>query len=534
MNPLINDNGAGLIGAALMPRDNWAARSAERDRSLQLGAYRTAQKEQEVLLEQQAAAQTEEFLTAARSLSFMGRDVQKLGAHVKGEEKQLLKRLQEDYGGNYKKFWMAEGQQWMAGAAERLKQSPFYQQATQNRQNILAAQEARKKGEFIVGNRAPTGAGYQTGEQQLQDFLNGKADTYSFNGSYKPEDDLKPLREQYAPGKFPWERVAIDEDTKLNSLIDTHGEQLGLDKYYRQHQGTQVFYKTDPITKMYDFQRDQGRYQMDIGRFGMEQTRLNRDGVRLNMAVQDQSDQRLLRGQQATLNNLKIKKATNELSGAGIDGKTFDYKAFAEGATDELTIAPDAEGSKKLPLSGIDLSGVRRLRGTTLFEGLPDIFLQQMGVTKTKTGYEGGTVKEGFIDSNGVYPIDLSKSRYQTVAVDPKVFIDPRRIDAGNQRLQRGTKGFTRMTIQFATKEDAINAGVFSNWKVGSVPKGAVGAYDKATRQLTFYGNIGDVDRASNPNLINAAIKAQQGQKVANEDYGSGAPSLYFDTNFND
>jgi len=544
--PVAPAGNAGLIGAVANPYDNWAARSAARQEALQLQGVLTAEKEQEALQQQQAAAQMDSFLAATKALPFMGRDVQKIHNHLKGEEQQLLTRLHDDYQGDVRKWYAAEGPAWEQGVITRLTQSPLYQQATLNRQNVLAAQEAVKKGEYLVGHQAPTQSGYATGEQQLQDFLSGRADTFDFRGSYKPDDDLKSIREEYAPGVPSWIPTKASEDVKLNRLIQLHGQEKGMDMYLRHYKDSDVLYKYDPAQKAIEFAMQQGRYQMDQGRYV-------REGVLAN-------------------DRLKTNAVTRKLSQAHIDklnreswsenpNETFDYTLLGKGSTHQLTIAPDSQEGKKLPVSGIDLAKTRRLVGTTLFGNLSDAVAQQIGLgpkqetdlyydsafgsNKVRVQHYGkGNVKEGFIDANGVHPIDLSHSDYVTTGFEPVLFMNPRNIESGYlakdakgktisvpNHLKRDTNGFVKMTIRFKSKDDAAKAGVFSNTTIGSVPKGAIGAYNKETRELTFYGNIGHIDRGSNPNLTNQMIKLQQGQKQANEDYG--APSLYFDTDPN-
>ncbi|RYC70678.1 hypothetical protein [Spirosoma sordidisoli] len=539
MVPVASGN-ANLIGAVTAPFTNWSAASAARQEAVQVGAIANQQSEQQLAEEQQGEALTQQFLQKARSLPFLGKDRQRLQAYVNAEEKALYRKLLTEYNGNFRAFAKAELPTWQADSASRLQQQPWYAQATENVRNVLAAQEAANKSEFLVGNGDLKN--FRSGEKELEGFLTGQSDVYKFRGSYKPDDDLKEIRDQYAPGRLPWERVAVGEDEKLNRLVDKYGREMGVDKYLRQHAGTQVYYKTDPITKAYEFQMDQGRYQMAVNDDKRSQARLGMEGQRLGLAFDAnrraaagfKTDQ-ALKGQAYQLNQIKIAKGLQDLSGKSADGKGYDYKLFGEGAApaDRIRLNPDAEGSKVLPFSKVDLSKVGQLQGATLFGELGDVLLKQLGIQKTKTGFSKGNIQEGFIDANGVQPINLKGLNFQVMAVEPKVFIDPKSMNPAKGALNRDTRGYSRVTVQFNDPTEARKAGLFDNWTGFGPTKAGTGVYNPSTRQATIFVPIGAVDEATNPNFVNALIKAQQGQKRANDEWDSPSiPTPYTDTTF--
>jgi hypothetical protein len=530
MNPYPPAGNAGLLSAILTPRDNWSARSAARQEGLQLQTYLTAQKQQEVLAEQQAAANAEQFLASAKAIPFLGRDVQRLNTHLRSEEKELFTRLHDDYDGNFKRFWDAEGSSWMQQAAARLTQSPFYQQATLNRQNVMAAQQAVQKGESLVGMPAPTPSGLKTGEQQLQEFLEGKADTFSFNGSYKLNDDLKPLRDQYAPGKYPWIKTQVDEQTKYDSLVGQHGELIGRDMYMRHYKGVPVFYKTDPFTDKFKFERDQGRYAIAVDEH-------NRGGIRLNMQLQDQADQRVLRTQQATLNDFKIKEKRNERNGTTNSGVRFDEDLLSSPQV-TLSLRHDFSTPKKLPHSGIDLGTINLLSGVTLFNDKADeAWKRQLGLSRqtikignqTVERYGRGNITEGFTDQNGVNAINLKDRDFEVIQVEPKMYYDAadnRSGDKKNPGLNPdGVKGYARVLLQFNDNTEAYRAGLRDFLGIGQT-KAGTGVYNPSNHTATLFVPAGYIDGKKNKQFLKALQQAYQGQKMANESPEASAPFM--------
>ncbi len=496
---------SGLLAALLQPTQNFAARSAARDQAVQLGAYQSALDQQEAQQTQAADAEKEAYLAKLRAQPFLGKDVAKLAAHVKGEEQQLYKELQSPaYSGDIKKFMATRGAGWMNESAERLRNSPFYQQALQNVDNVTQANEARKKGEFLAGNGDIKN--YQTGEQRLQDFLSGKSDSFVHAGSYKPEDDLKSLRDQYAPGSLPWVPTPISEDTKLNSLVDNYGQNIGVDKYLRQHRGTRILYRTDPITKMYDFQRDNQRLTMEQQRLGL--------------SIADHNQMSGLRAQQAELNRLNIAKKKNELSGTTENGVPFALD-FLSRPSEVLRLQHDPMAPKKLPHSGIDVGQIPALSGVTMFDQSDQALARQLGLQKTKEGYSRGNIKEGFSTANGVHGFDLSGSNFSVVSYNPKLYYNTQQFKG-----DKTTKldGFAQVTVKFSTPQDAERAGLYDPNRVwggtsptsifDSTTKAGTGVYDPATQTATFFTPTGALGKG----FFHSVQKSQQGVKAANED----------------
>ena len=527
--------GSNLLGALLSPVDNFAARSAARSEGMQLATYRAQLQEQDLLKEQQAAAEADQFAQTIRKIPFVGRDQQKLQAFVKSEEQQLYKTLRDEYGGNFRKFWAARGPSFLSGAATRLRESPFYAQALQNIQNVALGQESHAKGENLVGQVGPNG--YQTGEQQLQDFLAGKSDTYVHNGSYKPDDDFKEVRSTYANGHMPWERVAMSENDKLNYLIDTHGEATGRDKFLRQHQGTSVYYRTDPITKMFDFQNDQARMKMDIGRYGMAQNADRRAATQLGLSINADKRASVNSAMQGELLGLRIQEKKNEINGT-LNGKPFDYDLLSH-PSEVIRLAHDPANPKKLA-NGIDLSKLNSLAGVTLFGQNDEVLAQQLGLQKTKYGYTRGNIKSGFTTGNGVHALDLSQSGFTVQSISPTVFYNPSDVRP-NGLNPNGVNGYAQVTVQFDNDQAATKAGLYNErwgWLPDESTKAGTGVYtpnsDKnmsTSRTATIFVPVGNIDGNKNKSFVKAIQKNTMGTSAANKAQ-SDADYPYLDVTF--
>lgn len=78
----------------------------------------------------------------------------------------------------------------------------------ENRRHIDDARKAIEKGEAVTWTMDAASGKFITGERALSEFLAGQRSKFEFYGSFKPQDDLKGIRERHAPGKTSWEIVA--------------------------------------------------------------------------------------------------------------------------------------------------------------------------------------------------------------------------------------------------------------------------------------------------------------------------------------
>ncbi|CCH01304.1 hypothetical protein FAES_3296 [Fibrella aestuarina BUZ 2] len=513
--------GAGLIAALATPYDNIAGRSAARQEGLQLSAYITQQAQQEQQQEALAGAQSEQALQYLNALPFVGADKTKLHQYVRETvTKPFFERLATVYNGSAARMLAAEPGLLAQKKAE-LEQQPFYLQAKKHLEEVERAKAALAKGEVLVGyGDSPTN--YRTGEAALADFLAGRAETFAMRGSYKPEDDLKELRNQYAPGKMPWEQTPVSEADKQAHLVNSYGADMGIDKYLRQHVGVPTYYKTDPITKKVEFQNDQQRLALEKSRF--------------NLSVQQAGEASALRRKQGQLLDLKIAKEKGEQNGTA--GMGFDYGMLSR-PQQVIKLATD-DPKKKLPHSGLDIGGMRGLHATGLFGEGEQFIASQLGLSKGKNGvYSKGSIKDAFTDANGVATFDLKDRHFDVVGVDPRLYYDPR--DVGTAGLNpKGVRGFARVVVKFNNVREAEKAGLYDPNRLSmglfgngdatgmfdSVTKGGAGVYDPASMSATLFVPMGAIDRKNNFTFM----RQQQIQAAGKKEASAEAAMPFLDT----
>lgn len=492
---MVSQGNFALVGA-IPSADSYGRRQAARAEAIQLQSAITQNQELELAKEQQAAAALEQQKAALRNIPFEGTDRIKLAGFLRDTESQLAKRLQQ-YNGNLQQFYAAEGARWHQQVSTALQNSPFFQQALINRQNVEAARQAIQKGEVVVGKWDQSTGRLTTGESMLSQFLAGKADRFDYLGSYKPQDDVKPIRDVYAPGKPSWEPTVAPEDAVQNLLVSTYGYDVGMDKYARQYKGVPVMYKYDPIEKKTEFGWKAEDQQMQRGRYGMEQGRyqMAREGFALDQ----------------TLKGLRIAEKTQELNG----GTDAQGRAFIE---------REAAHANKM----ISIPNVGNMPGFSLHNDGVEVMATSMGLQKTKDGiYKGRfgkvlTEKGDTVDLSGLSNVDV-------------ISIEPTQYFAGmgpNGKFGKdGGLGFARVTVKFSDPYQAEKLDLYNpNW--GWLPdwqtEKGTGVYNPDTGEATFIVPTGNIDPRSNQPYNRALQQKNQGQKKANEDY---ANPVLFDTN---
>lgn len=521
----VSQGNAGLIGAIMQPSVSYGQMAAARQERFQLQGILTQQAEVALAEEQQAVAQQQQYMQQLGSLPFVGRDIQKLGQHLKAEQKAVYDRLATTYNGNFKQFWQVEGPTWMQGASTRLQQSKVYQQGVLNRQNVDMARKAVAEGKVLNGQGSLEN--YQFGETLLNQFESGMSDGFRFSGAYKPEDDMKEIRGKYAPGHYSWEQVQASDGEVQAQLLQAHDKPTAMDKYLRQYKGVPVFYKSDPMNVKQDYVWKAEDQQMDKGRYGMEQTRLGMEKGRYGMAVQANGRAAQAHNMNMKLGQQKLNKGEEEAQlGAG----GFAQKLIGEGGQIQVQIgsAGTKPGVRKLPNGQIDLTkmgGV--LNGVPLLGNGYDFLMQQLGLAKGKDGYTGN-ITEAFTEANGGHVIDLSKSSYTILPLDNTLYYDGKANHSGNAGK---LKGFARVRIQFDSGDDAKAAGLWNgDW---NVPVAGVGVYRKT--EGGWRGDnggyadlfIGGKDLPAKGLMMNRILKDHLGTSASSKEYysGGGFPS---------
>ncbi|GAB4012845.1 hypothetical protein GCM10028808_30310 [Spirosoma migulaei] len=509
-----------LIAGLMAPTTNWGQVMAAKDNQLQQQTYLTQQSEQELLQEQQAAAQIANFQQKIRTLPLERPDKVRVSKWLLGQEKSIAERLENSYQGSLKKFMAVEGAAWMDHTLGALEQSNEYQTGLHNLEQITLAKEAMRKGENLIGEvRDVNGTKqYISADKRIADYYAGKLPKFDFQGSYKDDDNLlKHFSEQYAPNKLPYEQTAVDDKAIQEYLLATNPREVAEDKYHRKYRGAQIYYKTKPLDELVDFKLKQQDHQMKVADH-------NRKGALDNLRVQ---------GLQLS-NQIKQTKLAS-LQNSGADGS--DPGAYLRHMIPQSTDQPgveymqDAELApyKVLRHSGYDLSRFGgRQTGKVSFKAL-DVFDKQaaeslgqlIGAEKVPasksnpTGWRGGNVLEGIVDKNGFNAIDLSGTNHQIVHIDPKIYTNPREFDASGKPVHpNGPTGFLRITVKLGDTNDAKKAGLLDGMFNSSTRIGA-GAYNKDTQEITLYTPIGSLYKNA---ALNRLLSVQDvGQKITNQ-----------------
>ncbi|QDK81567.1 hypothetical protein EXU85_24335 [Spirosoma sp. KCTC 42546] len=509
-----------LIAGLMAPTTNWGQVMAAKDNQLQQQTYLTQQSEQELLQEQQAAAQIANFQQKIRTLPLERPDKVRVSKWLLGQEKSIADRLENSYQGSLKKFMAVEGAAWMDHTLGALEQSNEYQTGLHNLEQITLAKEAMRKGENLIGEvRDVNGTKqYISADKRIADYYAGKLPKFDFQGSYKDDDNLlKHFSEQYAPNKLPYEQTAVDDKAIQEYLLAANPREVAEDKYHRKYRGAQIYYKTKPLDELVDFKLKQQDHQMKVADH-------NRKGALDNLRAQ---------GLQLS-NQIKQTKLAG-LQNAGADGT--DPGAYLRHMIPQSTDQPgvayvqddELKGHKVLRHSGYDLGSFGGgSTGKVGFKAL-DVYdkesagalgslvgAEKVPVSKENpTGWRGGKILEGIVPQNGFNAIDLSGTSHQIVHIDNKIYTNPREFGQSGQPLSpNGPMGFVKVTLRMDSNSDAKQAGLLEGMFNSSTRIGA-GTYNKDTREITLYAPVGALYK--NAALNRYFSNQDAGQKVTNE-----------------
>ncbi|SOD80929.1 hypothetical protein [Spirosoma fluviale] len=505
-----------LIAGLMAPTTNWGQLMAAKDQQLQQQTYATQLSEQELLEEQQAAAQIAAFKQKIRSLPLERPDKVRVSKWLKGQESANAERLAKEYQGNLSQFMAAEGPAWMEQTLGALEQSDEYTTGVHNLEQITLAKEAMRKGENLIGQVVTENGKqrYIPATNQLQEYYKGRLPKFDFNGSYKDDDSLlKHFGEKYPTGVLPYEKVAVTEDDKLNYLMSTDKPEVAMDKYLRKYQNTKVYYKTKSLDEYQDYinkQQDQ-RMQVEDHR-----TKRTLDGLRIQGAQLGNE-----------LKRAKISKLSE--SGDGADGSGAYLRRMIPQSQTQPGTTYDPSGNKVLRHAGYDLNAFGgKATGKVSFNAL-DILDKQSAdalgnllgaekvpVSKTNpTGWRGGKVLEGIVAKNGFNAVDLAGTKHEIVHVDPRIYTNPREFNQNGAPISsNGPMGFVKVKVKFADNSEAKKAGLVEGMFSSATRMGA-GAYDKDSREVEIYTPIGNIYKNA---ALNRYLSNQDaGTKVTND-----------------
>lgn len=477
---------------ALLPRERWAVRRAEKDQNLNLAQMQTQLAMQQQAQEQQAIAQQMQVDQLIQQLPLQGPDKKRLVQFREQQRQKLSKYIQENYK-NPAEFLRAEGPTAAQQQLAEIQNSDVFINGITNSQHIALAMEARKKGEYLVGEMGQDGT-YTAGEQQLADFYAGKRDSFRFSRSYKP--DTSKVYEYF--GK---------QDNPLNKFDNSaFVPQAEVVNFLRS--------QNDPIVIADMAARNMIPGQVSYKRYSIQDAmKFNTDMAKDNIDMQAKK-------QAMGLNNLKAQKLQNELSGGGgTGGLTFMNLSAGSALVSERTaFTPKPGEDYTLQTTGKSLTSYAG-NGVLEFSklGMPTKAIQD-GVKALSGIQEGGSVGELVFPYNGGGIMRLNQVPNRVVSIDGNVYAPSEEL--ANYRSGMASDGFLKVKVAVSEK-DADKLGMYNDnaiWWDTDTEKGR-GKYtrDPKTNELIFEGYVPSKGLINNPLLDLLGTKNMMGTKYADD-----------------
>lgn len=410
-------NNTSALFRAIVPQQSFAQLSAMRDRELQLAAMSEERARVSQVENQQAIQAQQDFLAQIQNQPFEAPDKQRIKLYMKERQAELANHIKERYTGNEGKFFKAESQAWMKNVFTDLTNSDLWAAATSNRENVAFARDAMKKQDYLAGTFNEDGS-YTSAEQSLLDFMNGKNPRYTFNGSYKPDnqkvyDHFSKMDNPYG-SKFDQSAYASPEDIQ-NVLTGTVGR-FAKDLYYRDFQGKSVPFKRYSL-------EDEQLFGLDVAnKQSMIASRANQNALgwaRLDLARQKQADD-------------KKDTAEYEQNASVILSTTLGatpYQPISKPVSQKLNTIGKPLSALMSPGMSESARDFAKLSGLPM-QQTPGLEFQEIsGVTAgpfhdrfSNLGGKGAKIKEGILADGSV--LDMTKIPHKVISRNPNIFID--------------------------------------------------------------------------------------------------------------
>lgn len=501
---------------ALMPTERYAVRRAQKDQELlyqQALAQQAAADNQQMQQQVAMMQQTEQAILAQ---PFLGKDKVALNQWWNGKKKELAAKIENDYKGDAKRFLSSEGRSTVQDLSNEFLGSELYTRGSNNTKNFLLAQEALKKGEYVIGEYGANGK-YQSGIQSMADFINGKSDSFSFRGSYKEVPTAKMI-DHFSKMDNPYnkfDRSATVPRREIEAWIRANSTpEVANDLIARGYADVPISYKRYSIQDEMNFNSDEA---LKAQRLNLMQSQIG------------------LNAQRSVLNQQKIaENAQNAADSQGSGGGAAWFTKYKG-----TPLAPVQEVFKPNKNEDYSISTL----GTTLADYSQDgqlKFTERNVLTDTGKSYvrnkagigdKGGTVSEAILTKNGGHVLKLGQVPHVVESVDGNIYLptaDIQSVPNGIEQRKRGD-GFTKATLR-VPKSAADALGLYNdNWWIfpnTDTDKGR-GIYteDKKTGDLIFKDVLIPLPGIYYDQEFNRLmLKNSMGQKAANEysDTGSG------------
>ncbi|MGG7664053.1 hypothetical protein [Dyadobacter sp. BHUBP1] len=492
-------SGADLL-LALRPRDSWTERARQKQAELQYASLLGAQaREQTAALEGQIASQIQ-LIGQIKAMPVEAPDQARIGAYVNGMLGKVLRSIDENYGGDPRRFLEAEGRITLSKMKDDFMASPLYAQVTRNKYEMDLARKAMSAGKALIGGLDASGH-YEPAEQAIYNFQNGMTERFTFRGAYEPSqaDAFAFFSRQYAPAGSRYQRTPVGELEKLQFAVSALGEHAGRDHYFRSLRGRNIYYKADPLE----------------------------DAQLAQLSAWNQS----LSAQQkiAKINESKNKAAKGHGGNKPYMDDQFgnpigQTRAFS--IDNETAVVPEF-GVKLTDLASKDpVTGQKRL----IFNQLSNLTGHEYTSRLYGTWGKEAQIKGGVLPENGGHSIHLEGVPHQVIRTEPSVYVPEKDF----QKNLQGRPGqyFQKVTVEIP-EQAAKSAGLINNffgWDwTETTSKASTGLRRGKGNSVIMDLYVPLPRYGQNRELDNLATKRLDGQKMANETVFSTAPAFKID-----
>jgi len=378
--------------------------------------------------------------------------------------------------------------------------SDVFKSGRNNVQNLALAQEALKKGEYVIGGYGGDGH-YRSGLQLMSDFINGQSDGFQFRGSYK-DVPTKQMIEHFGKMDNPYnkfDRTATVPRMEVENWIRGNATpEVAQDLIARGYADTPISYKRYSLQDESEYNADMLNKQMRYG-LGLQQSALNQ--------------------QRGLINQMKINEKSQENAALSSDGPWFDRNNGTPRVGFAADFKPNKDEDYMINSLGVKLSDYNQggqltfTRYNTLHDTAKSYVRNKAGI-----GAKGGTAQEAIILKNGGHVLNLANIPHVVDSVDGDIYLP--NADKGNSGRRNRGDGFTKATIRIP-KSGADALGLYNDhwWKLSDTDKGR-GLYteDPKTGDLIFkdvYIPLKGIYFDQEFNRL--MLKNSMGQKAAND-----------------
>lgn len=237
MFPSVNTyNGSTAAMTLLSPTVSWAQVRADRDRQLQFQAAIAQDAQQKKAQSQEAAAATQQAVSALYDVPFLEQDQLRWKDAVDGMLAENEKRIKTDYAGDHERYGQERYQQDTQNLISRTLKHPLFKSALKRRSDAVQLMADQSKGlidrpvtyRLLDGTMKTAPA-----TENYRDFQTGKTEDFQYQGGYQAPTKWNDFfSKNYHPksatdpnGKFKPYKATADE--VMGAMLSEDGMNVG-------------------------------------------------------------------------------------------------------------------------------------------------------------------------------------------------------------------------------------------------------------------------------------------------------------------